>query len=320
MRFLFAIGLAGAGLAVVPATRAGTVDWIEALVGDAIITGWQVQEPTYKFMDSLRQHDPNESRSFYQTKIDSYQQETLKSMVNVQLVLQDFKRLEKENHAKIPDIWVDEKVRDEIHDRYQGDRSLLIKDLQAEGMTMEQFRAQARDGIIVSAMQSQFLTDPIISPHKMEEYYRDHQDKYKVEERVRLQRLFLKKPADDTTGKTRERAQDILLLYKPGTPFADLVKSYSDSPPDDGEWREVPALGQAFQDELKKLKPGQCSGVVETPEGCFLLFLVERDAQHTAPLSEVRDQVEKELTAEEKSRRFDNWIKRLRAKTFVQEF
>jgi peptidyl-prolyl cis-trans isomerase SurA len=320
MRFFFVIGLVAAGLGAVPAARADTVDWIQAIVGDAFITGWQVFQPTLEYKEALLQRTPNQTPSYYNDRIAAAQNDNLKSMIEVQLVLQDFKRLEKENHAKIPDIWVDEGVRDEIQRRFSGDRATFVKWLQSQDMTMEQFRAQTRDGIIVSAMRGQFLTDPIISPHKLETYYREHQDKYKVGERVRLQSLFIKKPADDTTDRTRARAEEIRLLCKPGTPFADLVKSYSEGSPDNGEWREMSALGPAFRDELKKLKPGQCSDVVETPEGCFLLLLVERDPEHVAPLSEVRDQVEKELTAEEKTRRFDNWMKRLRAKTLVQEF
>lgn len=314
----------GAGLGAVPRAQADIVDWIRAVVGDSIITRWQVQEPTLnpEFRDSLVRNNPNQSDSFYLAKIAAFEQENLKSMENFQLVLQDFKRLERDNHAKIPDIWVDERIRGIISDprKYGGDRALFIKSLQAQGLTMEQFRSQVRDSIIVEAMEGQFLHEPLISPHKMEEYYQQHQDQFKLEERVRLQRLFLKKADNDTTGETRKRAEEIRSLYQPGTSFPDLVKSYSDGPAYSDDWRDVSALGQSFRDAISKLKPGECSAVVETADGCFLLELMERDPAHVAPLSEVRDQVEKELTIEETGRQREKWMKHLGAKTFLQDF
>ena len=184
---------------------------------------------------------------------------------------------------------------------------------------MEQYRSQIRDEVIISVMRNEYLKDPIISPRKLEQYYQGHQDKYQVPERVRLQRLFLKKPADDQTGETRKRAEDIRALCKPGTPFADLVKSYSDSPPDDGEWREVPTLGQAFRDEIAKLKPGECSrgNWWKRRKAVFCCRWWSGIPPTSRRSAKYRDQVERELTGEERSRGYDNWMKRLQKKTYV---
>jgi hypothetical protein len=46
----------------------------------------------------------------------------------------------------------------------------------------------------------------------------------------------------------------------------------------------------------------------------------DRKAAHTRPLPELRDEIERELIAQEKVRLRKVWIDRLRAKSFVRQF
>jgi parvulin-like peptidyl-prolyl isomerase len=68
------------------------------------------------------------------------------------------------------------------------------------------------------------------------------------------------------------------------------------------------------------LKPGQCSGVIETSGECYILFVDEVSTAHYKTLPEVRDEVEKKLLSDERNRIEKQWIDRLRKKTFVQYF
>ena len=89
-----------------------------------------MQQPTSEFARTLIGEFTNQPTSFYEERIASYRQDTLKSMVNARkLVLQDFKRLERENHAKIPDNYIDDEIRDRIRNdsRFGGDRAAFIK-------------------------------------------------------------------------------------------------------------------------------------------------------------------------------------------------
>jgi hypothetical protein len=76
---------------------------------------------------------------------------------------------------------------------------------------------------------------------------------------------------------------------------------------------------EVFVEEKKLANP---SSPIQGPEPQeFRLMLVEdKRAARTKLLSEVRDQIEKELTLQEKARLQKQWIERLKAKAFVRYF
>jgi parvulin-like peptidyl-prolyl isomerase len=71
--------------------------------------------------------------------------------------------------------------------------------------------------------------------------------------------------------------------------------------------------------EEKQVAPGEGEGIGEPSE--FYLMLVEgKRPAHVRPLEEMRDDIEKELIAQEKARLQEAWVDRLRAKAFVRYF
>ena len=68
------------------------------------------------------------------------------------------------------------------------------------------------------------------------------------------------------------------------------------------------------------LKPGEHSGVVEIqdPESYYIMLVEEKQPGHYKSLGEMRDEIEKNLLIEERSRLERQWIAKLKRKTFVQ--
>jgi hypothetical protein len=62
------------------------------------------------------------------------------------------------------------------------------------------------------------------------------------------------------------------------------------------------------------------TNAVPPPREYFLMLVEDRHAAHFKPLTEVRDQIEKNLDTEEKIRLEKQWIERLKKKTFVRYF
>ena len=99
-----------------------------------------------------------------------------------------------------PTVIVDQLVQDRIRERY-GDRITLMKTLQAQGMTYEQFRKDVRDQYIISAMRAKNVSQEIvISPYKVETYYLAHQDDFKMEDEIKLRMIVLNKSSGDDTN------------------------------------------------------------------------------------------------------------------------
>jgi parvulin-like peptidyl-prolyl isomerase len=88
----------------------------------------------------------------------------------------------------------------------------------------------------------------------------------------------------------------------------------------DWGWVEKSVLRKELADLAFSLKPGQRSGVIDTPEACYLMMVEERRPEHVKPLSDVRDEIEKTLLAQESERLQKQWIERLKKKTFVRYF
>src|SRR5580700_1299565 len=141
MRFrfckIFVLSLAwfAAGLAV----RGDTViDSIQGIVGDSVITLQEILGTTLPREETIYQQAANQSESETRASILALRQDAFQSLIDRQVVLQEFKRLEKDKGAKIPDSYVDEQVQSIIRDKYGGDRVRFDKELEASGLTREQ--------------------------------------------------------------------------------------------------------------------------------------------------------------------------------------
>jgi parvulin-like peptidyl-prolyl isomerase len=336
MRF-FAAGLFAAVLLAGARVRADQ-NYIQARVGDALITRYQVQEESAPRLDYLYQQyleRPTRANSnlFYSNSI-AVQQETFDRLINFNLVMQEFKTIEeklaKQGIKPIPESEVDNMVQERIQDpKYGGDRVRFLKDLQKQGTTLEKYRAQLRDQLVFRGMIQQYVPEPIISPHQIENYYREHQDSYKMSERVKMRTIFLKKTADNA-DESKHRAEGILASYRAGSSFKDLERTYSEIPGaatdgnEDPQWVELEGKSQAIRDALAKIKPSEATDVIETGEGFFIVLLEARDPAHVRGLNDPdnspRGEIEKDLVSQERDRRMKAWFKRLENKTFLEKF
>ena len=144
-------------------------------------------------------------------------------------------------------------------------------------------------------------------------------------ESVRLRIITLGKVAGEDNGAKAKLAAEILAKVKGGAKFEELAIAHSeDSYAKDGgdrkELLETSTLREEFRAPASKLALHQVSDVVETPDGFYLLQVEERKDAHTRPLAEVRDEIEKTLILQERSRLQKRWIDRLRKKAFIAYF
>ena len=135
--------------------------------------------------------------------------------------------------------------------------------------------------------------------------------------------IVLNKPPGDT-NETRMLAEEILAKINAGTPFAEEASLYSQGSQStqggDWGWVEKSVLRKELAGPAFSLKAGEKSGVIDTPEACYLMMIEERRPEHVKPLSDVRDEIEENLLAEESNRLQKQWIDRLKKKTFVRYF
>jgi peptidyl-prolyl cis-trans isomerase SurA len=319
MKFPRFILMLAAALGCTLPLRAELVDGINAVVNDGIITYAEVEDFTLLAKETLRREYAGEQEKFQQ-KRDALLNDGLEQLIERQLILHDF---DVEGY-RLPESAVDELVQEHIRGRF-GDRITLMKTLQAQGQTYEKFRKDARDQYVVSALRAKNMSSGkiIVSPYKVETYYLNHQDDFKVEDQVKLRMIVLNKtPGDDTN--TVALAGEILAKIKEGATFQEMATVYSQGPQrsqgGDYDWVGRSVLRKELADAAFALKPGQVSGVIDTPETCYLVLVEQTRPTHVKPLKDVRTEIEVALRTQAQNQLEQQWIAKLKKKTFIRLF
>ena len=319
MRVFCAILVVGTVLGPSLKLQAQLANGIKAIVHDSVVTVQEVQASTAPLVDDLRRQYRNQPDA-YEKKLAEVLNENLEILLDRQLILHDFKTA----GYNLPESIIEEEVQKRIR-RDFGDRAKLTKTLQAEGITYEKFHQQVREQVIYWAMQGKNVSSEfIVSPHKIETYYIEHTNQFKVEDEVKLRMIVLNKPSEADAEQTHRLADEIFSKIKAGATFAEMASVYSQgsqrSQGGDWGWVEKPVLRQELAAVAFSLKPGELSGVIDIPGACYLMLVEERRPEHIKPLSDVRDEIEKTLLGEQRARLQKQWIDRLKKKTFVRYF
>jgi peptidyl-prolyl cis-trans isomerase SurA len=319
MKLFRLIAMVAAACSAVLPLRAELADGVKAVVNDTVITYSQVHDLIGPTLDTLQQQYAGQPAALQQ-KLNDLLRDGLDQLVERQLILRSFNT----EGYQLPDSVVDQLVQDRIRERYYGNRITLMKTLQAQGMTFDQFRKEIREQYIISALRSKNVSQEIIiSPYKVETYYLAHQDEFKVQDEIKLRMIDLKKSAADDTN-TVKLAREILAKIKEGATFAEMASVYSQGSQQkqggDLGWYETSKLRKELADAAAALKPGQVSDVIDTPDFCYLILVEQAHPAHVKPLTEIRDDIEKTLRIQEQARLEKQWIDGLKKKTFVRYF
>jgi peptidyl-prolyl cis-trans isomerase C len=164
-------------------------------------------------------------------------------------------------------------------------------------------------------------------------YYEEHQDEFVKPERVRLSQIFLK--AEKGSAERARKAADAKKVYaklkaeaKNPLAFSNAARDASD---DFGSKAAGGDLGYRTRDELSKqwgsevasaafaLKDvGQESAIVESAQGFHILKLAARQPGMNRGFEEAKAQIVARIGREKRTRDFDEYVKKLRAKADVK--
>lgn len=302
------------------AARAQLVDGIKAIVADSLVTRFEVEtwtRPAYEALARQYRNQPDE----LEKKLLEAERDNTDGLVARRLILQEFKTFNVPE--SIVDSEIDRALEAEIKSRY-GDRGTLRKTLEAEGLTLEKYRQRIRERMIVAWLtQKNVESEIMISPHKIENYYMAHREDegYKIDEQVKLRMIVLHKTEEVPDPK--KLGEELVAKLNEGSSFAELAGMYSQGSQrkENGlwGWADRKQLRKELADVAFSLKQGEHSGVIEIPpDSWYLMYVEEKQPGHYKTLGEVRDEIEKSLLIEEKSRLEKQWIAKLKKKTFVQ--
>lgn len=156
-----------------------------------------------------------------------------------------------------------------------------------------------------------FLADRIriTEPH-LRDYYSEHLQDFARESEVTLSHIFRGIPSDSTPElkeTIRRSMEDLRQRALQGEDFSELAKQYSELPNSKmtgGRVRKAPLgkMNAAVRSAVQGLKPGEMSGVIETPYGFEILKLEEYVSGFQRTFDEVKKDIYRKLFHEQSER------------------
>ena len=241
----------------------------------------------------------------------------INDLIDRQLVLQEFDK----NKFQIPEFVIDDHIATIMREQFNGDRQAFIRTLQAQGYTLQRFRKLETSKLIVQAMrQKSVKVNPILTPSKLEQYYREHVAEYSTPEQIKLRMIVLRKD----TANAAATAEEIRGKIKNLEDFAKMAGMYSEdsskSSGGDWGWIDRKTLDKSLSDPAFALKTGEVSKVVALNGSYYILYVEARKKGETKPMSAVRDEASGKVLQAERQAMQEKWIKDLRSKAYIKIF
>lgn len=311
---LFAIALA-AFTASAPAQE--VLDGIAAVVNDEVITFSQVRELIGPAEAQARRDLKGEELT---EKVKEIRLKAINDLIDRQLILQEFTKLK----ATIPEHYIEERVQTIIREEFGGDRAAFVRTLQAQGYNIEKFRQIEKEKMIVQAMRAQNVKSDVIVPEsRIRAYYEKNREDYADEDLIKLRLIAIRK-AENGSDIRRGMIKEIRDKIVEGAEFQDLARMYSEDSTQDqgGDWGWINR--RTLNESLAKIafnqKVGQISPIIELGNSYYLLLVEAKKNGVVKPYAQVHDEIQARLIQEERQKKGEEWIARLRKKAYVKTF
>ena len=299
--------------------EATVVDGIAAVVNGEVITYSQVRSLSAPQERILRQQYTGPD---LEKKLTELRQMAVKDLIDRRLVIQAFK---KESY-EIPDHIVDMRVQQIIRESFGGDRNTFVKTLEAQNFTLGEFKEKEMEKIIVGAMRGKNVKrNSIVSPTKIDDYYRKHRDEFTSKEQIKLRMIMISGHKDTASAPAqKELAEEVLGKLAGGAEFEQMAQMYSeDSTKDNGGdwgWIEHKTLAEPLEKFAFNMPVDRISNIIDYAGNYYILKVEDKHGGSTKSLAEVRSDIEKKLLEEEARGIQDRWIASLRAKAYIKTF
>jgi parvulin-like peptidyl-prolyl isomerase len=279
---------------------------------------------TYSEMRSLAAPHEKLLREQYRgeeliNKIKEARAAALKDLIDRELIIQAFK---KEGY-QIPDYYLNLRVKDIIRENFNGDRNTFIKTLEAQTFTLGEFKKLETEKMMVQAMRHKNTEmNTIISPNRVQDYYRKHAAEFTSKEQIKL-RMIMIPGGSDRVGQ-KAMAEEILSKLVNGAEFDRMAQIYSEDSTRDlgGDWGWVDrgTLTAQLENAAFSLRTGKVSNIVEIGGNYYILKVEAKRGGVTRSFTEVREEIEKKLVAQEAQAKQERWLASLRQKAYIKTY
>ena len=257
-----------------PVSLANSVplDRVIAVVNDEAITQWEVDEQRRTVL-----------RQFAGQKVappppDVLEKQILDRIITERVLLQ----YAKETGVRVDDLQVERTIQ-----RIAQDNKMSVDDfrkaVEREGLTFAKYRESLRNEIIIARLRDREVESRIaVTDAEVDNLLATLSAQTGGDVEYRLSHVLVVVPEQATPDQIearRKRAEEALKRVQEGTDFAQVAAGFSDA--SDAlqggglGWRPAARLPTVFVDTVRKMKPGETSGVLRSASGFHIVKLEE---------------------------------------------
>ena len=297
---------------------------IAAIAEQKVITVDDIRREIAPLIPQIQRDARNEKE--FNEKLESLQDQVIQDLIDKVLIVKEFRKAKDEKEVRrIPESYIDNRIADILTEQFDNDRSKFLAYLRGKGVTLREYRSEIEEDIIYHYMQQQQRkSQSVVSPVRIETFYRENKDRFFQEDSVHLRLIQLSRVDDATDASLRAKADELIAKFRAGSKFEELAREYSQdsrrAKGGDWGWQKRSDLKEEFAKPLFDLKAGEITAPVILPEGCFILFAEERKFAGNQAIDEVRDQIERLLVSQMARTSQERWLERLRRNGYVKHY
>jgi peptidyl-prolyl cis-trans isomerase SurA len=205
--------------------------------------------------------------------------------------------------------------------------------LTQEGMTFEEFERNLATQYVFARVQQQEIMPRVqLTEEESREYYRTHTKEFEQPATITIRDIFMSVPTTTQNGQAAmnvaadaeiaKKITDIRARAMRGENFTALVAEVSESPSKANGGLIGPInlseLAPQVRDVIDKLKVGEVSEPIRTPNGYQLIKLETRQEAAPEPFEAVKDQIADRVGSSRLDAEQKKYIEKLRAQALIE--
>jgi peptidyl-prolyl cis-trans isomerase SurA len=298
--------------------RSEVVDRIVATVNGEIILYSEIQEQL-KVMEKIQP----DLKSLEPEKKAMVEREILNQLIRQRLTEAEVKRMK----ITITNSEVDQAIETIMQEHHFASKAQFENALKQDGQTLEKLRESVKKELERNRLLERVLKmKTVITDQQVDAYLKgDNPDLLAAQQKIHLGVILL--PVDEKSNNAKDvekTGRDIVEKLKGGADFKRLATEFSKGPAV-GEGGDIgfmapEELAPQVSEAIKNLKGGEVSGLVRGQGGYYILKVFEIDRGEKLNKSDpaVREKIRTQLYQKELDRKFDEWVRNLESKAFIQ--
>jgi len=240
--------------------------------------------------------------------IKKARRQALEQLIERKILLQEAKS----RKIKIRAERVDRRL-EAIRKRFASEKEFR-QALRKENLTETGLRKRIKEDLMISVLMDREVRSKVrVGKEEVKQFYEKNKAMFKEPGEVELGHIFI---------KVKKGATWVLKQLREGADFSLLAKKYSDGPnaKKGGKlgFLRLGELNPEFEQAISGLKVGEISALIKMGDGFHIIKLEGRKDARQMELSEVRSRIESLVFANKAEKRYQEWIKELKKKHYIE--